>query len=81
MLRQGVRYKANAEGVLFPYSVTRLNPNYSYECQSIENIAIIDPRPIVTMAIYDEYNIYIGTDRFISGHFVENESRKSIYEE
>lgn len=81
MLRQGIRYRASAEGVLYPYSVTRLNPYYSYVCQSIEDIPLIGAQSIVTMAIYDEYNIYIGTDKFISGHFVENESRKSIYEE
>lgn len=81
MIRQGLRYRASVCGVLYPYSVTRLKPYYSYVCQSIEDIPLIGAQSIVTMAIYDENNRFIGTDKFLNTHFVENESRKSIYEE
>lgn len=81
MFRQELRYRANADGVLFPYVRTRLNPNYSYVYKYTENIAVPSMLSAVTMLIYDENNRYIGTDTFFSGHFVVNESRKSIYEE
>ena len=45
-------------------------------CQYIENITTISTQPLVTMAIYDENNRCVETNRFYSGHFVVNESRK-----